>query len=205
MEDSRLIRLSGKADYTIGHSAGKDIFDREPSKELHLIAAEAKRDWPDESYWQCIAQTAALHKSRKQRASRNVRHGVSCPMRQTGSSFLLTRRASCPLRRTSNWICAVTTRSRCLLCTVQFTALSKAATRRLHPLRQRKSIGAEWLKNAHPPKGSAFRAENAKLWRRGREAPELPGAGGGGGCTRHTPCGRSQSSSSASNLSKAKC
>lgn len=66
MEDSRLIRLSGKADYTIGHSAGKDIFDREPSKELHLIAAEAKRDWPDESYWQCIAQTAALHKSRKQ-------------------------------------------------------------------------------------------------------------------------------------------
>ncbi len=65
-EDSRLIRLSGKADYTIGHSAGKDIFDCEPSKELHLIAAEANRDWPDESYWECIAQIAALHKSRKQ-------------------------------------------------------------------------------------------------------------------------------------------
>ncbi len=72
-EDSRPIRLSGKADYTIGHSAGKDLFDTEPSKELHLIAAEAKRDWPEESYWQCIAQTAALHMSRKEAGKRNRR------------------------------------------------------------------------------------------------------------------------------------
>jgi hypothetical protein len=71
--DSKPIKLSGKADYTIGHSAGKDIFDKEPSKELHLIAAEAKREWPDESYWQCVAQTAALHKSRKDAKKKNCR------------------------------------------------------------------------------------------------------------------------------------
>ena len=41
-DGSRPIRLSGKADYTIGHSSGNDLFDIEPSKELHLIAAEAK-------------------------------------------------------------------------------------------------------------------------------------------------------------------
>ena len=74
MEDSgNPVKLSGKADYTIGHSAGKDIFDCEPSKELHLIAAEAKREWPGESYWQCIAQTAALHKSRKDAGKKTCR------------------------------------------------------------------------------------------------------------------------------------
>ena len=60
--DSKRVKLSGKADYTIGHSAGKNVYDKEPSKELYLISAEAKREWPDDSYWQCVAQTAALHK-----------------------------------------------------------------------------------------------------------------------------------------------
>jgi hypothetical protein len=72
-EDSRPVRLSGKADYTIGHSASKDMFEREPSMESHLVAAEAKRDWPEESYWQCIVQTAALHKSRKDANKKNRR------------------------------------------------------------------------------------------------------------------------------------
>jgi hypothetical protein len=58
---SSLLEISGK----IGHSAGKDIIDKEPSKELHLIAAEAKPQLQDDSYWQCVAQTAALHKYRK--------------------------------------------------------------------------------------------------------------------------------------------
>jgi hypothetical protein len=59
-------QLSGVADYTIGRSDKTTrLLGKEPPKELHLVAAEAKRDWPDESFWQCVAQTAALYKSRK--------------------------------------------------------------------------------------------------------------------------------------------
>jgi hypothetical protein len=59
-------QLSGVADYTIGRSEkSRRLFGKDPPKELHLIAAEAKREWPNESYWQCVAQTAALYKSRK--------------------------------------------------------------------------------------------------------------------------------------------
>jgi hypothetical protein len=62
---SQPLTLSGKADYILGHACGKDIFDKEPPKEVHLVAAEAKRDGLDDNYWQCVAQVAALHKSRK--------------------------------------------------------------------------------------------------------------------------------------------
>ncbi len=65
--DSRPIRHSGKADYTIRHSACKNVLEKELSQELelYLIAAVAKRDWLEESYWHCMAQTAALEKSLK--------------------------------------------------------------------------------------------------------------------------------------------
>ena len=63
-ERSQLLCLSGKADYTVGHSCA-DIFDKGPPKESHLIAVEGKRDGLEENYWQCVAQTAALHKARK--------------------------------------------------------------------------------------------------------------------------------------------
>jgi hypothetical protein len=64
-ESSQPLSLSGKADYTIGHSCGRDIFDKEPPKEVHLVACEAKRDGLEENFWQCVAQAAALHKARK--------------------------------------------------------------------------------------------------------------------------------------------
>lgn len=36
-----------------------------PPKELHLIAIEAKTRWGEDDYWQCVAETATLYKSRK--------------------------------------------------------------------------------------------------------------------------------------------
>ena len=71
---SQPLTLPGKADYTIGHACGRDIFDKEPPKEVHLVAAEAKHDGLDDNYWQCVAQAAALHKSRKEagKVNKNV-------------------------------------------------------------------------------------------------------------------------------------
>ena len=70
-ESSQPLSLSGKADYTIGHSCGRDIFDKEPPKEVHLIAGEAMRDGLEENFWQCVAQAAALHKARKDAGKKN--------------------------------------------------------------------------------------------------------------------------------------
>jgi hypothetical protein len=64
-ESAEPMKLSGIADYTIGHHANKGLFEPEPDKELHLVAVEAKRDWAEDSYWQYVAQVAALYKSRK--------------------------------------------------------------------------------------------------------------------------------------------
>ena len=65
-DTAELFQLSGVADYTVGRRDRTTNFrSKVPPKELHLIAAEAKRDFPDESFWQCVAQTAALYKSRK--------------------------------------------------------------------------------------------------------------------------------------------
>ena len=59
-------QLSGVADYAIGRSERTSrLSGKDPQKEFHLIVAEAKRDWPNESFWQCVAQTAALYKARK--------------------------------------------------------------------------------------------------------------------------------------------
>ena len=70
-ESAEPMKLSGVADYTIGHHANKGLFEPEPQKELHLVAVEAKRDWAEDSYWQCVAQVAALHKSRKDAGKAN--------------------------------------------------------------------------------------------------------------------------------------
>jgi len=58
-------KIIGDTDYTIGFSGGLDIFDKASGKELHLIAIEAKVDWGLSDYWQCVAETATLYKSRK--------------------------------------------------------------------------------------------------------------------------------------------
>ena len=59
-------QLSGVADYAIGRSERTSrLSGKDPQKEFHLLVAEAKRDWPNESFWQCVAQTAALYKARK--------------------------------------------------------------------------------------------------------------------------------------------
>jgi hypothetical protein len=58
-------KIVGDIDYTIGFSSGLDIFDKASGKELHLVAIEAKVNWGLSDYWQCVAETATLHKSRK--------------------------------------------------------------------------------------------------------------------------------------------
>jgi hypothetical protein len=58
-------RIVGDTDYTVGFGKGMDIFGKAPPKELHLVAIEAKTAWDENSYWQCVAETATLYKSRK--------------------------------------------------------------------------------------------------------------------------------------------
>ncbi|KAI3662309.1 hypothetical protein MP638_001506 [Amoeboaphelidium occidentale] len=33
-------------------------------EDAHLIVFEAKKDWPNDSHWQCIAEAATLYKTR---------------------------------------------------------------------------------------------------------------------------------------------
>ena len=70
MEASKIVgnkkrKIIGDTDYTIGLGKGYDIFSKVPPKELHLIAIEAKTSWDEDDYWQCVAETATLYKSRK--------------------------------------------------------------------------------------------------------------------------------------------
>jgi hypothetical protein len=60
------IKLSGIADYVIGQSI-VDIFDKPHSNEFQLVAVEAKCLLDPGSFWQCVAEAAALHKMRKER------------------------------------------------------------------------------------------------------------------------------------------
>ena len=70
MEASKIVgnkkrKIIGDTDYTIGLGKGYDIFSKVPPKEIHLIAIEAKTSWGEDDYWQCVAETATLYKSRK--------------------------------------------------------------------------------------------------------------------------------------------
>jgi hypothetical protein len=65
-------QLWGSADVAIG-SSHCDEFSNFSSRDLHIVATDASLDWGRESYWQCVAAAATLHKMRKGReASRNV-------------------------------------------------------------------------------------------------------------------------------------
>ncbi len=64
-------KIVGDTDYTIGLGKGYNIFGKTPPVELHLVAIEAKVDWGESDYWQCVAETATLYKSRKDAAKRN--------------------------------------------------------------------------------------------------------------------------------------
>lgn len=63
--------LSGNHDYTIGHAGKKDVDNYSPPKDSHLIVVEAKKEWPDDSIWQCLAEAAAVHKTRKDSGKQN--------------------------------------------------------------------------------------------------------------------------------------
>ena len=63
-------RIVGDTDYTIGLGKGMDMFGKAPPKELHLVAIEAKKAWDEGDYWQCVAETATLYKSRKDAGKR---------------------------------------------------------------------------------------------------------------------------------------
>ena len=66
VENGKRRRLNGKTDYTIGFGGEDlDIFDITPPNELHLVAVEAKCSLSASDYWQCVAETATLYKSRK--------------------------------------------------------------------------------------------------------------------------------------------
>jgi hypothetical protein len=58
-------KLNGKTDYTIGFARDSDVFDITPPDELHLVAIEAKCRLDESDLWQCVAETATLYKSRK--------------------------------------------------------------------------------------------------------------------------------------------
>jgi hypothetical protein len=64
-------KLSGKHDYTIGHADGEDIHSFLPPKESHIIAVEAKKAWDEDDVWQCIAEAAALFRTRKDAKKQN--------------------------------------------------------------------------------------------------------------------------------------
>ena len=65
-------RLNGFSDYTIGFGKNLDIFDEVPPKELHLVAVEAKCNFLETDFWQCVAETAVLYKSRKDAGKKNL-------------------------------------------------------------------------------------------------------------------------------------
>ncbi|KAI9088730.1 hypothetical protein DFS34DRAFT_565305, partial [Phlyctochytrium arcticum] len=52
-------KLSGRTDYSIGHS-NMNIKDMAPPSETHLIAVEAKQARQDDDIWQGIAEVASL-------------------------------------------------------------------------------------------------------------------------------------------------
>ncbi|KAI9344415.1 hypothetical protein BDR26DRAFT_857784 [Obelidium mucronatum] len=65
-------KLGGQVDYTVGYKKkNANIFSKAPPKELHLAAVEAKVDLSENDYWQCVAETAALYKSRKDAGKEN--------------------------------------------------------------------------------------------------------------------------------------
>ena len=113
-ESSQLLALTGKADYTIGHSCGRDIFDKEPPKEVHLVAAEAKREGLDENYWQCVAQVTALHKSRKVAGKANCKVWGILSNATVWRLFSLTMRASFTPRKISCSPWSNTTMLKCM-------------------------------------------------------------------------------------------
>ncbi|KAI3657446.1 hypothetical protein MP638_002258 [Amoeboaphelidium occidentale] len=69
--EAAALKLSGKHDYTIGHAAGEDINSFSPPKESHIIAVEAKKAWDEDDVWQCIAEAAALFRTRKDAKKQN--------------------------------------------------------------------------------------------------------------------------------------
>jgi hypothetical protein len=73
VEANRKRKLNGDIDYTIGHAGNMPLDEYSPPKDSHLIVFEAKKDWPNDSVWQCVAEAATLHKIRKDKKKSNPR------------------------------------------------------------------------------------------------------------------------------------
>lgn len=73
VDENRTKRLNGDVDYTIGHAGGMAIDQYFPPEDSHLIVFETKKDWPNDSHWQCIAEAATLYKTRKEKDKKNRR------------------------------------------------------------------------------------------------------------------------------------
>jgi hypothetical protein len=57
-------RLNGRMDYAVGVGKGIDMFHMAFPKEVQLVAVQAKTDFWDSSLCNCVAQAAALYKTR---------------------------------------------------------------------------------------------------------------------------------------------
>jgi hypothetical protein len=86
--------LTGQVDYIIYPSKPGQPHDEVSEKQAHLITVEAKKEWPDASFRQCVAEAAAIHKARKDAGKRNCRVWGYCLMQNTGSLFELKTRAN---------------------------------------------------------------------------------------------------------------
>jgi hypothetical protein len=81
--------LEGKADYVEGYGKDVDICDKQVPRDMHLVVFETKRsDFDCEKWWQCIAQTAALHKILKDAKEANT-YAWRVISDATGWKFLL--------------------------------------------------------------------------------------------------------------------
>ena len=69
-ENGKKRKLGGSSDYAIG-LALDDVFDTEIPTELLLVAVEAKCTFSKKDIWRCVAETATLYKSRKDKMKAN--------------------------------------------------------------------------------------------------------------------------------------
>ena len=70
-ENGKKRKLGGNSDYTVGFALD-DVFDTEIPTELLLVAVEAKCTISDKNIWQCVAETATLYKSRKDKNKKKL-------------------------------------------------------------------------------------------------------------------------------------
>ncbi|RKP21576.1 hypothetical protein ROZALSC1DRAFT_519, partial [Rozella allomycis CSF55] len=70
-QGSKKIKLSGRCDYTIGHTRPTALDFGSHPNDIHLLTVEAKEAWINKDCLQCIAEMATVYKSRKDAGKEN--------------------------------------------------------------------------------------------------------------------------------------